>query len=162
VPERFAGQAAEGQPVEVRVEAYPNEVFAAQITRISPAIDPASRTFEIEAIVPNADHRLSHGAFAKAHIVTRSDAEAVTAPLESIVSFAGVTKLFVVAEGQAQSIPVTIGSRGDGWVEVLGPVSPGMVVVTSGQTQLAEGTAVAERQPLAGAHVRTAARSTSH
>lgn len=148
VPERYAGEVKVGQPVELHVEAYPTDTFQAVVARISPTIDPQSRTFELEAHVPNADHRLQHGGFAKASVLVEQQARAVTAPLESIVNFAGVTKLFTVVDGKAQEVPVEIGIRGDGWVEVIGPVDPQAVVVVSGQTQLASGSKVALRQDL--------------
>lgn len=146
VPERHAGEVKLGQAVELFIDAYPKEVFKATVSRISPTVDPESRTFAIEAIVANAEHRLKHGAFAKAAIITRADAEAVTVPLEAIVSFAGVTKVFVVKDGKAEGVPVEIGLQGQGWVEVLGDVPPGGTVVTTGQSQLANGTPVTLRQ----------------
>jgi RND family efflux transporter MFP subunit len=146
VPERYAAEVKVGQPVELHVEAYPNDTFQAVVARISPTIDPQSRTFELEAHVPNADHRLQHGGFAKASVVTRQAADAVTAPIESVINFAGVTKLFTVVGGKAQEVPIQTGLRGDGWVEVVGQIDPEAVVVTSGQSQLANGTAVTLRQ----------------
>jgi RND family efflux transporter MFP subunit len=156
VPERFAGEVRGGQTIEVQVDAYPDEVFEATITRISPVVDPQSRTFEIEALVPNSEHRLQHGAFAKGAILTRIESEAITAPLESVVTFAGVTKVFAVVDGQAQGTPVELGVRGPGWVELRGSnLKPESVVVTSGQSQLADGTPVEIRAP---SEERTASR----
>lgn len=158
VPERYAGQLKVGQRVEVNVEAYPSEIFDASISRISPVVDVESRTFEVEALVPNADQRLKCGAFAKANIVVQESAEAVTAPLEAISSFAGVTKLFVVVDGKSTQVPVELGARGEGWVEVVGKVSPGMQAVTSGHSQLANGTPVEVREQVAK-HDTTAAQA---
>lgn len=156
VPERYASQVKVGQPVELQVDAYPGEVFQAVVARVSPTIDAQSRTFEVEAHVPNADHRLQHGGFAKAAILVQQQSDAVTAPLESIITFAGVTKLFTVVDGQAQEVPVEVGLRGDGWVEVIGGIDPQAIVVTSGQSQLANGTKISVREELSEA--RTARR----
>jgi len=158
VPERYAAEVKVGQPVELEVEAYPGETFQAVVARVSPTVDPQSRTFELEAHVPNADHRLQHGGFAKAWVLTRQQADAITAPIESIITFAGVTKLFTVVDGLAQEVQVSTGLRGDGWVEVVGPVDPQAVVVTSGQTQLANGSKVTLRQSADA--TRTASRPT--
>jgi hypothetical protein len=66
-------------------------------------------------------------------------------PLESIVEFAGVTKLFVVEADKARAIEVQKGLEGPGWVEVVGTLPPEAKVVTTGQTQLADGTPVVVR-----------------
>lgn len=146
VPERYASQVREEQSVTLRVDAWPEDAFPAKLSRINPAVDPRSRTFEIEAIVPNEDHRLKHGGFAKAAIVTQRSDAAVTVPLESLVTFAGVTKVFCVREQQAIEVVVKTGVRGDGWIEALGEIRSGDVVVTSGQSQLSNGSAVEFRE----------------
>lgn len=146
VPERHAGEVALGQQVELSIDAYPKEVFKATVSRVSPSVDPESRTFAIEAIVPNSEHRLKHGAFAKASIITRAESQAVTVPLESVVSFAGVTKVFAVEGGKAHGVEIELGVQGKGWVEVIGPLQGGTQVVTNGQTQLADGTPIEIRE----------------
>lgn len=150
VPERYASEVRIGQTVEIGVEAYPNEAFQARIARVSPTIDPDSRTFEIEAHVLNIDHRLQHGSFAKAAILTREADQAITVPPESLVTFAGVTKVFYLDGETVRETPVSIGIRGEGWVEVIGDLPTQAAVVTSGQTQLAAGSKVSIRQPLDG------------
>ena len=149
VPERYASEVQVGQAVELKVEAWPNDVFQARIVRISPTIDAENRTFEIEASVANKDHRLQHGSFAKASILTRTADQAIMAPLESLITFAGVTKLFCLDGEQVLEIPVTLGVRENGWVEVSGDLPQQGTVVTSGQTQLAAGSRVSIRQPIA-------------
>jgi RND family efflux transporter MFP subunit len=151
VPERYASEVRVGQTVEIKVEAWPNDVFQARIARVSPTIDPENRTFEIEAYVQNKDHRLQHGSFAKGAILTRTADQAVMAPLESLVTYAGVTKIFCLDGETVRDVPVQLGIRDNGWVEVIGDIPEHAIVVTSGQTQLASGTRVAIRQPIAAA-----------
>lgn len=151
VPERYASEVQVGQTVEIKVEAWPNDVFHARIARISPTIDSENRTFEIEAHVQNKEHRLQHGSFAKGSILTRAADQAVMAPLESLVTYAGVTKIFCLDGETVRDIPVQLGVRDNGWVEVIGDIPQQATVVTSGQTQLAAGTRVTIRQPIAAA-----------
>jgi RND family efflux transporter MFP subunit len=160
VPERHIGEvqmpgpSREPQRVEMSVEAYPGEVFHGRISRVNPTVDRANRTFQIEVLVPNKLHRLRAGGFAKAAIFTREQAGVPTVPEESLVRFAGVTKIFVVREGKARAVPVQTGVRleaADGrrsrrWIEVSGELRPGEPVVTSGQSQIAEGTPVRVRK----------------
>lgn len=67
-------------------------------------------------------------------------------PLESLVTFAGITKVFLVENGYSKEVQVTVGEQGLDWVEVVSPrLEPGSVIVTSGQTALADKTPVVER-----------------
>lgn len=154
VPERYMSQVQMGLDVEVRVEAYPNEVFPGKVARINPTVDPQSRSFDVEAHIPNSDHRLKHGGFAKAEVIVGRAAEALTVPIEAVTRFAGVSKVFTVSEETAREVEITIGTQGPGWVEALGGLQAGDVVVTSGQSKLANGTRVTVRENVA----RTARR----
>jgi membrane fusion protein, multidrug efflux system len=147
VPERFSDEVAPDQPVRVTVAAHPGTTFEGKVARINPSIDPTTRTFQVEVSVPNNRGLLRPGGFAKASILTRHSADAVVAPIESVVKFAGVTKLFVVEGSKSRSINVETGLEGTGWVEVIGDLPAKAVVVTTGQTQLADGTPVVVSTP---------------
>lgn len=139
VPERTIRQVTLGQDVEVRVEAYPQEVFPAKVRRLNPTIDPKNRTFEIEAYVPNDDRRLRPGGFAKAELVLADTSDALTVPPEAIVSLAGVNKVFVLEGERVREAQVDLAMRDPQWVEVQGELKPGQKVVTSGHSQLFDG-----------------------
>src|SRR5262249_23038634 len=128
VPERHKGEVRVGQDAELEVEAYPGQRFAGKVARVNPMVERSSRTFTVEVHVANDDRRLAPGSFAKAAIRTRVDATARTVPEEALVSFAGVTKVFVVRAGKAREVPVRpgvpldVGGPGKArtWVEVEG------------------------------------------
>jgi multidrug efflux pump subunit AcrA (membrane-fusion protein) len=65
VPERYLAAVREGQPVSASVDPYPGQVFAGRISVVGDAIDPATRTFLVEAEFPNHDDRLRPGLFAR-------------------------------------------------------------------------------------------------
>jgi RND family efflux transporter MFP subunit len=145
VPERHAPEIRVEQKVEVFTDAYPRP-FQGTVSRINPAVDPVTRTFQVEIIVPNVKGELKPGCFAKAVIATRLDSEAATVPLEAPVSFAGVTKVFLLENGRAKEVQVALGVQSTSWVEVVQPkLPPGARVVTSGQSTLADGTPVTIR-----------------
>lgn len=148
VPERFAGQVQPGQQVSLQVAANGRPV-AATVSRVNPAVDPATRTFEVEILVPNAQGELKSGAFAKASIMTRQNPRAATVPLEALVSFAGVTKVFLVVRDRARAVPVNLGLQTADWVEIVDPPIPsGSTVITSGQSAVLDGVALAVRSGL--------------
>ena len=146
VPEHHTADVAIGQPVRLDVSAYPGESFAGKVSRINPSVDSTSRTFQVEVLIPNEKGLLRPGGFAKASIVTQKQDEAIVVSTEAIIRFAGVTKLFVMQGGKAREVKVETGLEGRDWVEVKGALSPGDQVVTSGWTQLAEGTPVLLRK----------------
>jgi len=154
VPERHAASIAPGQEVNLAVESLPGVPVAGHVVRVHPTIDTASRTFDVEVQVPNPDHRLKPGAFAKASILLDRTADAVTVPEESLVRFAGVTKLFVAVDGHAVAVPVEPGVRLDvtddagvvrRWLEIPAGVTAGAEVITSGLANLSDGVAVRVR-----------------
>ncbi|GIW44555.1 MAG: MexH family multidrug efflux RND transporter periplasmic adaptor subunit [Candidatus Binatia bacterium] len=143
VPERFAPELQSAQPVEVRVDAYPNEVFRGALARISPASNPQNRSVTVEALVPNPDRKLKPGFFANAAIVTRADDRAVCIPQDAVMSFAGVHRVFVISDQRAEAREVELGRRlPDGLVEVVGGVAAGELVAVSGLSKLESGAAV--------------------
>jgi len=157
VSERFAPQVGVGRPVRVEVEAYPGRSFAGKITRMSPAIDTESRTFTVEASVPNPGSLLKPGFFAKASILTGTERNVSFVPEEAVVSFAGIVKVYVIGGDKAEERRVVTGQRTEGWVEILEGVNPGETVATSNLSQLATGTAVVIQ---AGASGTAGARGT--
>lgn len=158
IPERYMSQVKIGLDAEVRVEAYPNEVFHGKVARINPTVDPNSRSFDVEAQVPNPDHRLKHGGFAKAEVIVGTADQALTIPLEAMTRFAGVSKVFRVRDETAHEVNIEIGAQGPGWIEALGGLQAGDVVVTSGQSRLANGTRVDVRENAARKNVPKTAR----
>ncbi|MSR80255.1 MAG: efflux RND transporter periplasmic adaptor subunit [Gemmataceae bacterium] len=156
VPERHLSEVRLGQLVDLEVESYRGRIFQGTVARINPSIDRINRTFQIEVDVPNMEKLLHSGSFAKASIQTRVDEKALTVPEESVLNYAGVVKVFVVREGKAVEVPVetgvrmVVGAKGQesAWVEVMGDLKVGEMVVTSGQSQLHRGREVRIRKPI--------------
>ncbi len=145
IPERYSGDVKVGQKVAVTTSAYP-ESFPGAVARLTPHVDPVTRTFVAEILIHNEGEKLKSGGFAKATILTRVDAGAITVPLESVISFAGVNKVFLVENGVAKTVPVTLGVQASTWVEIASPPLPkGAAIVTSGQSLMADGTRVTVR-----------------
>jgi len=147
VPERHSSEIALGQVVRIQIAAHSGTTFEGKVARINPSVDAVSRTFQVEVAVPNDQGLLRPGGFAKASILTERNAKAPVVPIESVVKFAGVTKLFVVENDKARAINVETGQEGLGWIEVSGELPEQAQVVTSGQTQLADGTPIVLRKP---------------
>jgi membrane fusion protein (multidrug efflux system) len=148
VPERFAHEIRPEQTVNVTVDPFPDVTFEGRVARISPASDPQSRSVALEVLVDNFEEMLKPGFFAHARVITRQQDRALMVPQEALISFAGVTKVFVVRDSVAEERQVTTGTRGDsGLVEVVEGLREGEHVALSGITKLANGTPVDVRLP---------------
>lgn len=142
VPERYSAEVKVGQTADVRADAMPGKTFAGKIVRVNPSIDTTNRTFQVEIEVPNQAGTLKSGGFARAEIQTRTDENVLTVPPEAIVSFAGVNKIYLAEGGVAKAVEVQVGTREKAWIEIRGAVPPNANVVTSGQTQLVDGSKI--------------------
>lgn len=149
IPERFAPEVQTGQAVELKVDPFPNRTFKGKLSRISPAAEVTSRSFLVEALVDNPERQLKPNFFARAAIWTRVDPNALTVPQQALVTFAGVTKVFVVENGVAHEREVQTGIRvGTNEVEITGGLKPGELVAISGLTRLIDGAAVKVSGPV--------------
>jgi RND family efflux transporter MFP subunit len=130
VPERAAAGVRLGQPVIVRMDQDP-AAYEGRVSRISPAIDPATRTLLIEAEVPNRHGRLPPGAFVRAEIVTIAAERALFIPASALVTFAGLQKVFAVENGIAVEKNVQAGRKTGDRVEIAKGIKAGDRVVVN-------------------------------
>lgn len=152
VPERYGSFVTKKLPVQFNVDNYPGETFTGSVYLISPAVSTASRAFGVGALVTNINFRLKANTFARGTLTLERGVPTTVVPLEAVVSFAGVTKVFVIENNVAHARAVTVGRIQDGKQEILEGLKPGEVVVVTGQTKLTEGTAVALQPTEPGAH----------
>ncbi len=146
IPERHSNAIELGQTAEIYTAAFP-QPFTGRVTRINPAVDRDTRTFEVEVQVANPRSELKPGSFAKVAIITRTDSAATTVPLESVVTFAGITKIFLMENGKAREVKIVPGNQSTDWVEIREPALPeGAQVVTSGHAALADETPIKVRE----------------
>jgi len=128
MPERYSRRLRVGQEVRLQVEAVA-QPRVARVTRISPTLDPLSRSLLFEARVDNADGRLWAGIFAEAEVIIDSDAETIVVPESALGEFAGVEKVWKVVDGSAREQIVLTGERRDGRVEIVDGLAPGDVIL---------------------------------
>ncbi len=128
VPEREAAAMRIGQTVRLTVEGDAN-TYSGRVARLSPTIAKDNRTLLVEAEVPNEHGVLRPGSFAKADIVVEADQKIVTVPAGAIVTFAGIEKVLMVADGTIIETRVRTGRHVDNQVEITEGVTEGAVVV---------------------------------
>jgi RND family efflux transporter MFP subunit len=110
VPERESTTVRVGQEVRVSIEGD-RTVYAGRVVRLSPALEETNRTLMVEAEVPNPVGALRPGSFARAEIVTTSDLPAIFVPVDAVVAFAGLDRVYVVRDDKAVEKRVRTGRR---------------------------------------------------
>ena len=135
IPERMAPWIDSGRPVELHVDAYPNRTFAGKVTRISPAVNTATRAFPFEAVVPNPDGALKPGTFARVHVESAKVDEVLTLPFAALQYRYGVNRVFVVNRDRIEMRELKVGERLGDRIEVTSGVKPGeMITITDVET----------------------------
>ncbi|MBK1648593.1 efflux RND transporter periplasmic adaptor subunit [Rhabdochromatium marinum] len=150
LPERELAQVAVGQGVEVRVAAYPGQLFTGTIRAISPAVNQATRNVQVRAQLGNPDHLLRPGMFAKVATLLPQQDQVLTLPREAITFNTYGDSVFIIQPGEGeqegQSVvqrrQVQTGSVRNARVEVLSGLTEGDQVVATGQVKLRNGAAV--------------------
>ncbi|WP_417666247.1 efflux RND transporter periplasmic adaptor subunit [Pseudidiomarina sp.] len=146
VPELFFASLRTGQSVAARSGAYPGEEFRGEILSIDSRVDPLTRSILVRATIPNDDNKLRPGMLLRVNLL-RSVDETMILPEKAIVPINDRTYVYIIdAENIARQVPVTIGRRKPGIVEVLDGIEPGDKVVTEGMVRLRDGVTVTVRE----------------
>lgn len=146
LPERLVPLAKVGMPIHLTIDAKPGTYYVGAITRIAPALDESTRTLLIEAEVANPDHALKPGFFAHVTINLGRDA-ALFVPAGAVLRYAGVARVFVIDHGVVRAREVTTGIVAGDQVEITAGLKEGERVAASDVDRLADGTAVAFKEP---------------
>lgn len=131
VPEPYASDIAIGQRVRLWV-ATGTDLPDVTITRISPALDPFSRSLLFEARVPNPNRAIQAGRFIQGEVILDHPRRVVALPESAVVEFAGTQKVWKVVDGLAVEQSVETGAKREHLVEVLAGVEPGDQVLIDG------------------------------
>lgn len=133
----------QGQQVNVTFDAFPERTFGGKVRRIYPTVDTATRTFEVEVSLPNADETIKPGMFGRVSIDLGTRANVVV-PDRAVVKQTGSGNKYVyVLKGNTVSYRrVELGQRLDNAYELLSGIADGDTVVITGQTRLADGVEV--------------------
>ncbi len=146
-----------GSTAEVEVDAFPGEIFHGRVARLAPILDPATRTAQMEVEVPNDDFRLKPGMYSRVRLTVATKPQALTVPVNAVVTVDGRRGVFQVKDGAAAGapkaaafVPIQTGLEDGTRVEVLGGLPDRAQVVTTGAAALRDGDPVALAAPRSG------------
>ena len=144
-PEVVLSRLSVGQKVQFGVDAYRADVFEAQVVAIAPTVDAGGRSVVVRASLPNPDRKLRPGMSARARIVLATNASALLVPEQAIWPSGEQKMVYLVVDGVAKLVPVTLGARLPGQVQITSGVKAGDEVIVAGQLKIADGAKVATK-----------------
>ncbi|MCM8820742.1 MAG: efflux RND transporter periplasmic adaptor subunit [Candidatus Omnitrophica bacterium] len=136
------GRIEKGKKAEVRVDAYPEKVFYGEVYKISPFVDPITRTIEIEVVVDNPGQILKPGMFVRVEIIVKTHKGAVVVPEKAVFTEEDKSYVLVVDGSIVKKREVKTGMAEDGYIEITEGLSGGEKVVVEGGIGLEDGTKV--------------------
>jgi membrane fusion protein, multidrug efflux system len=111
---------------------------------VNPAVDVASRSATVEALISNDDNALRTGMFATAHITRQGGSRGVFVLKAAIASDPTTNsyKVFVIQDGVAHLKVVQLGTEESDSYQIISGVDADQTVATSNLDQLFEGAKV--------------------
>ena len=131
-----------GNPVDVTVDTYRGITFKGRISTINPMVDPVSRAFTVKVEIPNKDHKLKPGMFARVKIYPKIHKDALIVPFKSVMKREGNTVVFVIDGNTVRLRAVTAGINNEREIEVIDGLKEGEEVVVEGHYGMADNTKV--------------------
>ena len=135
--EKDLGRIRVGQPAIIHVDTYPGQAIAGQVTYISDALDPQTRTAKVRCEVANAGLKLKLDMFATVQLPTTFSRRALAVPAGAIQQLDGKTVIFVRrSPTQFELREIRPGKTVSGRVEVLAGLREGEDLVVIGSFHL--------------------------
>jgi membrane fusion protein (multidrug efflux system) len=142
VPETAISGIATGVKFSFTVRAYPGQIFSGVLARIPGALDPKTRSMEVELDVGNKDLLLGPGMYPEVQWVARRERPSLLVPVTSVVTTSERMFVIRVRNGRAEYVTVTQGAVNQGQVEVFGGLAPNDEIVQRGTDEIREGSTI--------------------
>jgi RND family efflux transporter MFP subunit len=142
VGEADAYKLKNGQNIKVFTELYPSRTFDGRIIFISQQAD-AAHNYQVQVRLPNPkDAPLKAGTFVTVDFIQPSSAPGIQIPRSALAESLQNPYVYVVQNGRALRRPITVGRDLGNRVEVISGLQPGELIVSNGQINLTDSSAV--------------------
>ena len=123
-----------GQPLQVRIGAFPDRLFDGKVTTVGSSVDPNTRRVLVRSEIKDPQHELRAGMFANFVISVGTPVHSPAVPLAGVVREGdGTQTIWVTADRRRfTKRTVEIGQQRDGYRQILQGVQPGELVATEG------------------------------
>lgn len=110
VPQIYSQAATPGLKADLTFAEFPGKHFQGTLVRTAKAIDPTSRTLNVEVDVDNSKGELLPGAYTEVHLKTKDAAPALIVPVSALLFRAeGLRVAVAKSDNTAELLPITLG-----------------------------------------------------
>lgn len=135
VYEKDVGAVRESADAVVRLGAYPERSWNGKVDYVAPVLDEATRSAEVRVTLPNPERQLKPGLFGTIALGSADGgASSLVVPENAVQDLEGKTVVFAPGDeaGEFVAVPVVIGGRVRGLVEIAKGIAPGKKIVVDG------------------------------
>jgi RND family efflux transporter MFP subunit len=129
-----------GQKCLIKISSRPGETFAGEVYSKNLAADPLSKTFKVEIKIDNPEMKIKAGVYADIAIEYIRKENIYMLPISALLT--GDKEVMVNDNGVAHKRAIRIGEKNGTRFELLSGVNPGELVLTEGNYDLKDGTAI--------------------
>jgi RND family efflux transporter MFP subunit len=148
VPQLYAPNTTPGMDANLTFPERPGKVYQAQVVRTADALDPASRTLQVELLVDNSSGELFPGAYAQVHFNLSRGAGSLSVPASAVLFRSTDMQVAVVGPDDRVTLKsITTGRDFGTSLEVLAGLTPGENIVANPSDSLTTGARVRVLQP---------------
>ncbi len=139
VPEVYSASVRDGSKATLTLDEYPGQTFVGAITRNSSAIDPSSRTLNVEVDVPNPKGKLLPGAYVFVHFKIPNHTPTLTIPSNTLLFRGEGLQVGVVRNGKVALVPVKIAHDNGATVQIDAGLQPSDQIILDPSDSIAAG-----------------------
>jgi membrane fusion protein (multidrug efflux system) len=151
LPQQYLGSVKTGYTVRLTSDVIPDKTMSGTITTINPEIESNTRSFRIQATVPNKEELLHPGMYVDVAVVLPKKKEVLVIPTTAVLYAPYSDSVFLIKESEADKDGkkgkvlhqqfVRLGERRGDFVEVTSGLAEGNIVASTGVFKLRNGQA---------------------
>jgi len=127
-----------GQQAHVELESAQGKSFGGEVVRVTPMLDPLTRTVDAEIQIANPSLTLKPGMYGRGSIVAGIHKGSIVVPASAIQISNDRRYVFVLNNDRVRRVEVEIGVDGGEWLEVTSGLKPDAEIVTAGSDTLSD------------------------
>jgi RND family efflux transporter MFP subunit len=148
VPQAYAASISEGMPAKLEFADHPGRLFPATVTSSARALDPNSRTLQVELQIDNAKGELLPGSYAQVHFDLPSSPGTLRIPVNAVIFRSTGVQVATVEGDRVRLKKITEGRDLGTEIEVLAGLEPTDVLVLNPPDSIVDGAQVRLAKPL--------------